>query len=344
VPGTIHWLSTANAIDLEVRLYDRLFRDEEPDQGDYRAALNPDSLQVIAGAKGEPGLAAAEPGARFQFERLGYFYREPEAAADGKLAFNRIVTLKDTWAKQVQKDTPRRLAESSGKSAIEVMKEGERQYKALERFDLLADSERSHELGSPSPPDTFARLAPEQRKIAERLRGAHGLTANDARILAAEPALLTRLEEGLAASGDARLLANWLVHEVVREAREQGRALAELPFDGAALAALTGMVGSAELSSTAARQVLAALVGQGGDPRAVAAALDVGQVSDVAALAPLVERVLAAAADNVNAYRQGRSGLLGWFVGQVMKESGGRANPQLARELLQARLDAPAPK
>jgi glutaminyl-tRNA synthetase len=179
--------------------------------------------------------------------------------------------------------------------------------------------------------------------VAVALRDRHGLGAEEARLLAAEPALLALFEEGVAAGGDVRGLANWLVHEVVREAREQGRSLDALPLSGTALAALVSMTADGTLSSTAARDVLATLVREGGDPRAVVAARGLSQVSDADALAPAVDAVLARSAGNVRAYREGRTGLLGWFVGQVMKESGGRANPQVARELLLARLEASPP-
>jgi len=101
VKGTIHWVSAAHAVDAEVRLYDRLFSVPNPGSGAdaerWLELLNPDSLQV-ATAKLEPALAGAEPGARFQFERLGYFCRESVDAAG--LVFNRVTTLRDTWAKQ----------------------------------------------------------------------------------------------------------------------------------------------------------------------------------------------------------------------------------------------------
>jgi glutaminyl-tRNA synthetase len=99
VKATLHWVSAEHAVDTEVRLYDRLFRVEEPGaRRDFREDLNPASLEVIANAKGEPGLASLPPGTRVQFERLGYFC----ADADTTLAnpvFNRTVTLKDSWAK-----------------------------------------------------------------------------------------------------------------------------------------------------------------------------------------------------------------------------------------------------
>jgi len=102
IKGTIHWVSAAHAVDAEVRLYDRLFTVAEPDAaGDFKQHLNPHSLES-ASAKIEPSLKTAEPGLRYQFERLGYFTLDLESAAE-KLVFNRTITLRDTWAKEMQK-------------------------------------------------------------------------------------------------------------------------------------------------------------------------------------------------------------------------------------------------
>jgi len=107
VRGTIHWVSAAHALDAEVRLYDRLFRDEDPEkvtEGDgaeekgFLDNLNPDSLQVVVGCKVESTLVATQPGDRFQFMREGYFCTDLESTAD-HLAFNRTIALRDTWAK-----------------------------------------------------------------------------------------------------------------------------------------------------------------------------------------------------------------------------------------------------
>ncbi|QDT19223.1 glutamine--tRNA ligase/YqeY domain fusion protein [Gimesia chilikensis] len=103
VKATIHWVSEAHALDAEVRLYDHLFDQPDPEdlpEGvDYKSNLNPRSLQVLSGCKLEPGLKEAEPGSRFQFERLGYFCVDTKDSAPGKPVFNRTVTLRDTWAK-----------------------------------------------------------------------------------------------------------------------------------------------------------------------------------------------------------------------------------------------------
>jgi glutaminyl-tRNA synthetase len=104
--ATLHWVSAEHAIDCEVRLYDRLFRSEDPEAGgdDFLANLNPDSLQVIPHAKLEPSVRGAVPLARFQFERLGYFCVDSDSSET--LVFNRTATLKDTWAKVAATATP----------------------------------------------------------------------------------------------------------------------------------------------------------------------------------------------------------------------------------------------
>ena len=100
VRGTIHWVSATHSCDAEIRLYNRLFRSEHPGEGgrDPLTDINPDSLQVVTGAKVEPMLARAEPFSRFQFERQGYFCADLDTRA-GAPVFNRTVSLKDTWAR-----------------------------------------------------------------------------------------------------------------------------------------------------------------------------------------------------------------------------------------------------
>ncbi len=102
VKGTIHWVSAAQAIDAEVRLYDRLFTVPEPDSsGEFNKFLNPRSLEVVT-AKLEPSLREAQPELRYQFERLAYFCLDKDSQ-QGKLVFNRTITLRDTWAKEAGK-------------------------------------------------------------------------------------------------------------------------------------------------------------------------------------------------------------------------------------------------
>jgi glutaminyl-tRNA synthetase len=106
VKSTIHWVSALHALNAEVRLYDRLFVKENPDDVEegktFLDNLNPSSLQVLTNAKLEPLLSKAKAGERFQFERVGYFCADVKDSRPGTPVFNRIVTLKDTWAKIAQ--------------------------------------------------------------------------------------------------------------------------------------------------------------------------------------------------------------------------------------------------
>jgi len=108
VKSTMHWVSAAHAITAEIRLYDKLFTKPDPndvEEGpegqpakDILSNLNPNSLEIVTGAALEPSLANAQPGAPFQFERVGYFCLDPDTK-DGNLVFNRTLPLKDSWAK-----------------------------------------------------------------------------------------------------------------------------------------------------------------------------------------------------------------------------------------------------
>ncbi len=103
VKGTLHWVSAAYAIDAEVRMYDQLFSVPNPAEAeDFKTTINPNSLEVLKGCKLEPNLSGAEPGDRFQFLRMGYFCADKDSAK-GRLIFNRTVSLKDTWAKEMAK-------------------------------------------------------------------------------------------------------------------------------------------------------------------------------------------------------------------------------------------------
>ncbi|MGH7505456.1 MAG: Asp-tRNA(Asn)/Glu-tRNA(Gln) amidotransferase subunit GatB, partial [Longimicrobiales bacterium] len=157
-----------------------------------------------------------------------------------------------------------------------------------------------------------------------------------AEILTRDPAtarlFVATVEEG----ASARLTANWIVNELPRETGDAP--LDQLAFDAPHFAAFLRLVENDAINSSAAREVLAHLIRDGGDPAAIVDARGLRQLNDVAALEPLIAEVVAAHPDKADAYRGGRTGLLGFFVGQVMARSGGRANPQLVQQLLQKAL------
>ena len=98
VKATMHWVSAEHSLSAEIRLYERLFKEENPGR-DFMAALNPDSLETLPSCRLEPSLAEAKPGSMYQFERLGYFCVDSADSTPGQLVFNRTVTLRDSWAR-----------------------------------------------------------------------------------------------------------------------------------------------------------------------------------------------------------------------------------------------------
>jgi glutaminyl-tRNA synthetase len=103
VQATLHWVSADHALEAEVRLYDQLFTKEDPDDAaegsDFKANLNPESLETLKSCRVEPSLADSAPGSRYQFERLGYFCVDSVDSSNGALVFNRTVPLRDSWAR-----------------------------------------------------------------------------------------------------------------------------------------------------------------------------------------------------------------------------------------------------
>jgi len=104
VKGTLHWVSAPHSVEVEARLYDRLFTVQNPlgKKEDFKDFLNPDSLQTLPNARIEPSMRETRPGDRVQFERQGYFFADPAYTTSGKIVFNRIVPLRDSWAKLVK--------------------------------------------------------------------------------------------------------------------------------------------------------------------------------------------------------------------------------------------------
>jgi glutaminyl-tRNA synthetase len=326
IKGTVHWLSAADAVPCEVRLYDRLFSVPDPEAAaaergegvEFTEFLNPKSLRVVERALVEPSVFEAPRDTRFQFERLGYFWRDPLDDRPGRPVFSRIVTLRDTWARvrDVAEPSGRVRAEPNGKRAAA---------RPASEVKPRAD------------------LPPEARARAEALRERHRLSEVDSEILARDAARTRFLEEALAAYPDDApkadlgvALANWLINDVSRVQGE--RELDELPFGPRELARLVALVATGQVSRRAAGEILDVIARDGGDPRDVVQRLNLAQVSDTDALAPIVREVVAAFPGKVKEFKSGREGLLGFFMGQVMSRTGGKADPEVAKRLLRDEL------
>jgi aspartyl-tRNA(Asn)/glutamyl-tRNA(Gln) amidotransferase subunit B len=177
---------------------------------------------------------------------------------------------------------------------------------------------------------------------AERFVAQYGLPAYDVAVLTATRPLADWFEAAAAAFDDAKEVSNWVMGEVLRLANERGEAVTlapvARPLAPAALAGLLALKAAGRISGSVAKEVLAAMVETGKGAAEIVRERGLEQVSDSAALSAEVDAVIAGHPEEVAAYRGGKQGLIGFFVGQVMKRTGGQANPQLVNGLLREKL------
>ena len=324
--GVIHWVSAERALPAEFRLYDRLFRVPHPEgenedvdddsagpsehDAENEAApvsegfmryLTPDSLRVLRGFV-EPSVANDPQDTRYQFERQGYFWRDPVDSREDALVFGRIITLKDTWGKEVQKAEKSQKADGGRPKAESKAADGRKQ-KAEGGKD------------APHP------LTPEQEAEFARLT-ALGAAEGDARTIAKDAALLAFLK-GAKEDATFAQVASWTVNELVAGLR--AGTVKVQPGD---LAPLAGQVAGGQLSVRVARDALARAAASGEAPLTIIEREGLNAGLSAEALQQAVAEVLSANPDKVDAYRGGKTALLGFFTGQVMRATGGKADPQ----------------
>ncbi|HLA80935.1 MAG TPA: Asp-tRNA(Asn)/Glu-tRNA(Gln) amidotransferase subunit GatB [Thermoleophilia bacterium] len=177
---------------------------------------------------------------------------------------------------------------------------------------------------------------PAARK--ERLTSQYGLPPKDAAILAANKGLGDYFESVVATTGDARMSANWVLGDLSAYLNSAGLDIADSAVSAGSLAELLGLIGDGTLSGKMAKEVFEAMASTGRDAKGIVAEKGLGQISDAGELEALVARIVAANPDPAEEFRQGRDRVLGFFVGQIMKETRGQANPQLVNELLKRHL------
>ncbi|MBR58244.1 MAG: glutamine--tRNA ligase [Myxococcales bacterium] len=317
VKGTLHWVAAETALQAEVRVYDRLFQVEKPDADpdvDFRDNLNPDSLITLTGCLIEPGVASDPAGTRYQFERTGYFCSDVVDSSPDRLVFNRIVTLRDSWAKSqtTKEEAPVQKAPAKRR----------RKPQAKGREDLRAKArERDPELAT-----RYARYTAEL-----------GLTEANADRLTGDRGLSDFFEAALGAHNDQRAVAKWVVNEFLRVAKDED--VGSLAFNGADFGALVKLVDTGVITSAGGKQVFEEMQRSGDAPQAIVDRLGLAQTTDTDAIAAYVDAVLGRCPDEVARYQAGETKLLGLFMGQVMRESKGTANPKDVRQLLAEKLD-----
>ena len=178
---------------------------------------------------------------------------------------------------------------------------------------------------------------PEARR--RRFVAAYGLPEYDAGVLTQSAALADYFEQVAAAAGNPKAASNWVMGELLRTIKDRGTAIADVPLTPAALGGLIALVDGGTISGSIAKDVFAAMYDSGRTAEEIVASEGLAQLGDEAALLSIVRDVIGRHADAVAQYRAGKNTTFGFLVGQVMKGSGGRANPTLANELLKRELE-----
>ncbi len=299
VKSAIHWVSADTAKRVEVRLYDRLYSSEIPESIED---LNPNSLKVITDALIEPAVVNEKPDERFQFERQGYFYADPIDYTDEKPVYNKIVGLKDSWGKKT-KVTPQKSQTKEKKEQID----GE-----------------------------VVAMTPEQEKLFDRYKKELKLNGEIANTLARDADLSAFFEMALKVLYSPINLANIITNEVAREIKQSSKD--SLKFTPNQIAELIKMVDKATISNKIAKQVFEEMVTSGANPKEIVEKRGLLQISDPDHIGRVIDEIIEKNYENLEKFRAGNKKLLGFFVGQVLKATGGKANPKLVNQLLVQKL------
>ncbi len=303
VKSAIQWVDANEAKRVEVRLYDRLFKDEAPEGLED---INPDSLKVIKNALIEPAVISDKPDERFQFERQGYFYADPIDYTDENPVFNKIVGLKDSWTKKTKAD------------------------------DKAPKSDHKPQVKKVQIDGEVAPMNEHEQVLFDKYTGELKLNSEVANTLARDEKLSSFYEEALAVLNSPVGLANIVANEVARELKE--KQVNELNFNATQISELVKMIDDETISSKIAKQVFEEMVKTGENPNQIVEAKGLVQISDPAVISPIIDEVIAKNPDNVEKFKAGNTNLLGFFVGQVLKATGGKANPKVVNELVSEKL------
>jgi aspartyl-tRNA(Asn)/glutamyl-tRNA(Gln) amidotransferase subunit B len=246
--------------------------------------------------------------------------------------------------------------EHEARRQIEVIEEGGRIEQETRLFDpdkgetrSMRSKEEAHDYRYfPDPdllpltlaPDFVAQLQAELPELPDdkkaRFMREHGLSPYDAGVLTAERET-AEFFEAVARGRDAKSAANWVINELAGRLNKEGKDIASSPVSAAQLGAILDLIAAGTISGKIAKDVFEIVWTEGGDPRAVVQARGLEQVTDLSAIEKVVDEIVAANPDKVE-QAKAKPAVIGWFVGQVMKASSGKANPQAVNELLKRKL------
>ena len=304
VKSAIQWVSAKEAKEVEVRVYDRLYANEAPENMED---LNSNSLEIITNALIEPAVIDNQPDVRFQFERQGYFYADPIDYTTEKPVFNKIVGLKDSWGKKTE-EKPKVKVESK-KQTNKVQVKGE--------VEAMTDA---------------------QQTLFDNYTKELGLNSEVANILARDEMLSNFYAQTLTELNSPISLANIITNEVARELKEKD--INDLTYSSSQIAELVKMIDDKTISSKIAKQVFEEMTKSGNNPSKIVEDKGLIQISDPEKISPIIDDIIAKNPDNVEKFQAGNKKLLGFFVGQVLKATGGKANPQVVNQLVAQKLQS----
>jgi glutaminyl-tRNA synthetase len=324
---TIHWVSARHALPVEVRLYDRLFTVPNPDDLEegksFRDVLNPYSKQVLTNCFVEPSVASDPSGMRYQFERLGYFVSDTEDSGQGNLVYNRVIELRDTWV--AKRDATPEMVQKESAATAPIQKSSAAPAAGAESRRSKVEARDAVRAANPELTERYTRYSQEL-----------GLSSEDADLLSGDLTLAKFFEDALAAYDNPKSVVNWVTNEVLREAK--GGSLDQLPIRGRQVGALAKLVDGGKITPAMAKQVFGIMWETGSDASQIVREQGLSPIRDAQELQPFVDKVIAANQQKAEQYRGGKSGLLGFFVGQVMRETQNRADAKLVQELVQKSL------
>jgi len=260
--------------------------------------INPNSLQVIKNALVEPAVITQKPDDRFQFERQGYFYADPVDSTNENPVFNKIVGLKDSWSKKVKSTEPTPQAKK-----------------------LHVDGEE-------------ASMSEDEQKLFDKYTKELGLNNEIANILVRDKQLSSFYEKILLVNHSPISTANIVANEVARELKSS----TQLKFTATQIAELVKMIDDGTISNKISKQIFEEMAKFGKNPIQIVENRGLMQISDPTEIEPIIDEVIAKNPDNVAKFQAGNTKLLGFFVGQVLKMTGGKANPKVVNSLVAVKL------
>ena len=312
VKGTIHWVSATESLPAEVRLYDRLFSVSNPENVDedkhFTDHLNVDSLVVLKRSRIEVSVASDPPEMHYQFERVGNFISDSKDSRPNNLVYNRTVTLKDTW-----------------KSSQENKNEQPAQVKITSK--KKQPSRAKNIIPRPKP------LSEQQLSSANKMIDQFGIPEGDAKIFARNPTLMELFRSASEETDDYNALSKWCINEIPKNIMDL-----DSPLSGKSVGELVKLRSLGKISSHSAKKLLRVVANTGKSINEILEEETYAMIDDDQQLKDIVTEVIEGNEDAVQKYLSGKIQLLGFLVGQVMLKTGGSADPNKTRALMESSL------